>query len=89
MFDVRPFVLLPFVCVQHFKSHRDTPRDELAFGTLVVALPSTFRGGNLVVRHRDSTHTCRWETELGRKSFYSGELPYLERFQPPKNTLQW
>eukprot|EP00752_Nemacystus_decipiens_P003192 g2953.t1 len=72
----------------HFKSHRDTPRDELAFGTLVVALPSSFSGGNLVVRHRDSTHTCNWESKL-KNWYYGGELEYRRFVNVPKNTLQW
>lgn len=74
---------------QHFKSHRDKPRDELAFGTLVIALPSNFSGGNLMVRHRDSTHTCRWATKLGKNSFYGGELQYRRFVQAPENALQW
>lgn len=35
----------------HFASHKDTPRGDHMLGTLVVLLPSQFRGGELVVQH--------------------------------------
>ncbi|CAN0206785.1 unnamed protein product, partial [Ectocarpus sp. 12 AP-2014] len=70
----------------HFKSHRDTPRDKLAFGTLVVALPSNFVDGKLVVRHRDSRHTCDW----GDKTGQPWNLMGLDRLsKTPENVLQW
>jgi hypothetical protein len=34
-----------------FKAHRDTEKADGMFGTLVIVLPSTHRGGQLVVRH--------------------------------------
>lgn len=77
------------VRVQHFRSHRDTPRDELAFGTLVVALPSNFQGGNLVVRHHDSTHTCYWDTKLEDPYLSRSEKEFLRFVKAPENTLQW
>jgi hypothetical protein len=36
----------------HFAPHKDTPRGDDMFGTLVVCLPSQFRSGNLVLSHR-------------------------------------
>jgi hypothetical protein len=44
----------------HFLTHKDTPRDTDVFGTLVVCLPVSFRGGSLVLRH-GSTHRFVWE----------------------------
>jgi hypothetical protein len=35
-----------------FKPHKDTPRGEHAFATLVVALPTPHKGGALVLRYR-------------------------------------
>lgn len=35
----------------HFKTHIDTPRSPLMFGSLVVALPCEFTGGALIVNH--------------------------------------
>lgn len=46
----------------HFAAHKDTPRDPDVFGTLVVALPVPFRGGDLVLR-QGSTRRFAWETE--------------------------
>ncbi|KAL6059552.1 Fe2OG dioxygenase domain-containing protein [Balamuthia mandrillaris] len=35
----------------HFKAHVDTPRGDGMFGSLVVCLPTSFKGGQLLVRH--------------------------------------
>ncbi|XP_006463695.1 hypothetical protein AGABI2DRAFT_52114, partial [Agaricus bisporus var. bisporus H97] len=35
-----------------FKTHKDTPRDENMFGSLVVVLPFKHEGGELLLRHR-------------------------------------
>jgi len=40
---------------QFFKPHRDTERADDMVGTLVVVLPSSHKGGTLVVSHRDET----------------------------------
>lgn len=47
----------------HFKSHVDTPRPGV-FGSLVVALPSAFEGGELVVRHNGKETSFDWANEL-------------------------
>jgi hypothetical protein len=44
----------------HFVAHKDTPRDTDVFGTLVLCLPVSFRGGSLVLRHR-SVRRFAWE----------------------------
>jgi hypothetical protein len=44
----------------HFKPHKDTPRGEDMFGTLVVCLPSQFRSGNLVLSHRGVVRKFDW-----------------------------
>lgn len=36
-----------------FKAHKDTPRSEDMFASLVVVLPTTHQGGRLTFRHRD------------------------------------
>ncbi len=50
-----------------FSPHQDSEKDDAMVGSLVVGLPSTFRGGELVVHHRGETsHTgdrrkrCLW-----------------------------
>lgn len=45
----------------HFVAHKDTPRDPSVFGTLVVCLPLTFSGGQLVVEQQ-ARATFDWET---------------------------
>lgn len=36
----------------HFKPHRDTEKHPGMFATLIIQLPSNFKGGDLVVKHR-------------------------------------
>uniref|UniRef100_A0A383VSD5 Fe2OG dioxygenase domain-containing protein n=1 Tax=Tetradesmus obliquus TaxID=3088 RepID=A0A383VSD5_TETOB len=50
-----------------FKPHYDTPRSQDHFGTLIICLPSPFKGGQLLLRHVDhnssaapSTRTYDW-----------------------------
>ena len=44
----------------HFKQHKDTPRDEQQFGSLVVCLPVPFKGGALSFEHGGKRQTCDW-----------------------------
>lgn len=39
-----------------FQSHRDAPTEPHLFGTLVIHLPSKFKGGELIVQHADYCH---------------------------------
>lgn len=65
-----------------FTSHRDTPRDENCFGSLVVCLPSPFVGGALTVSTRQgskkSTEVCNWDKILD---------PSESQFNSPVNQL--
>jgi hypothetical protein len=40
-----------------FKTHKDTPRAENMFGSLVFTLPTQYQGGNLNLRHRTREHS--------------------------------
>ncbi|KAI1787706.1 hypothetical protein LXA43DRAFT_950863 [Ganoderma leucocontextum] len=40
-----------------FKPHKDTPRADNMFGSLVIALPTPHQGGELVLRHNDHEWT--------------------------------
>ncbi|KAI0684521.1 hypothetical protein BC835DRAFT_1246955, partial [Cytidiella melzeri] len=42
---------------QFFKAHKDTPRGEKMFASLVVVLPTTHEGGALVFRHQERSFT--------------------------------
>jgi phospholipase C len=47
-----------------FKSHVDTPRSNRQFGSLVVSLPCYHKGGQLIVRHAQNTHTFDWGIDV-------------------------
>ena len=49
-----------------FKAHQDTPRGQNHLGTLVVALPSHFEGGEFILRKSGEETTFDWSTS-GRK----------------------
>lgn len=54
----------------HFASHKDTPRGDGMIGTLVVLLPLSFSGGELVLRHRGIE---QWYFERTRSIFRQSE----------------
>ena len=58
-----------------FKAHVDTPRAGNMFGSLVVCLPSYFKGGALVTRHNGQEVTYNWSDNPVQKiqwaAFYS------------------
>lgn len=49
--------LLLYTSGSFFKSHRDSEKENNMFGTLVVQLPSKYKGGQLIVRHDGKTKT--------------------------------
>lgn len=44
----------------HFAPHKDTPRGNDMFGSLVVCLPSRFANGKLILRHRGIVQKFDW-----------------------------
>lgn len=54
----------------HFAPHRDTEKSPGMFGTLVVTLPASHEGGDLVIRHREQ------ETVLSLCGDEPGEVRY-------------
>ncbi|KAJ5778632.1 hypothetical protein N7520_001878 [Penicillium odoratum] len=44
-----------------FQKHVDSPRSENQIGSLVVCLPSPFKGGNLIIRHGGKEMDFDWE----------------------------
>lgn len=58
-----------------FVSHRDTEKSPGMFATLVLALPSKSKGGELVVRHRDREGrldlACDEPSEIAFAAFYA------------------
>jgi hypothetical protein len=51
----------------HFAPHKDTPRGNDMFGTLVVCLPSRFRSGDLVLSHRGVVQKCDWGSAIEKQ----------------------
>lgn len=52
----------------HFAPHKDTPRGEDMFGTLVVCLPSQFRYGDLVLTHRGVVKRIDWSSAIRKQT---------------------
>ena len=51
----------------HFAPHKDTPRGEDMFGTLVVCLPSQFSHGHLVLSHRGVAQKIDWAEAIRKQ----------------------
>ena len=68
-----PYKLLVYEVGGHFLYHRDTEKEPGMFATMVVQLPSKCVGGNLVVKHKESTHNH----DFGQSS---GKAPYMAHF---------
>jgi hypothetical protein len=51
----------------HFAPHKDTPRGDDMFGTLVVCLPSQFSNGQLVLSHRGVVQKYDWGSAIGKQ----------------------
>jgi predicted 2-oxoglutarate/Fe(II)-dependent dioxygenase YbiX len=64
--------LLVYEPHQFFLAHQDSEKDDLMIGTLVATLPSTYTGGELVVRHNEERTTHRGsKAELSLVAFYA------------------
>src|SRR5436309_1554918 len=50
-----PHALLVYGKGQFFRPHQDSEKDDTMIGTLVVSLPSSHTGGELVIEHNDKT----------------------------------
>lgn len=58
-----------------FQKHVDTPRSKTQIGSLVVCLPSAFKGGRLIVRHHGNAVDFDWsahsDSVIQWAAFYS------------------
>ncbi len=64
--------MLVYARGQFFVQHQDSERDDTMIGSLVVGLPSTFRGGALEIQHSGETATYRGSKQsLSLVAFYS------------------
>jgi predicted 2-oxoglutarate/Fe(II)-dependent dioxygenase YbiX len=70
--DAQLHNLLVYAPGQFFKTHQDSEKAEGMIGTLVVALPSRFTGGEFVIEHHDETLRAQGSTsELTFIAFYA------------------
>lgn len=60
--ELNLYKLLIYEVGGHFKPHRDTEKEDGMFGTLIVQLPSDYKGGALVVNHKGETKTFELST---------------------------
>jgi hypothetical protein len=67
-----PHALLVYGKGQFFLPHQDSEKDDAMVGTLVLSLPSTHTGGELVIEHAGQRGTHRAsKTELTLVAFYA------------------
>jgi 2OG-Fe(II) oxygenase superfamily len=64
--------LLVYEPNQFFLAHQDSEKDDAMVGTLVVTLPSTYTGGDLMIGHNEEWNAYRGsKTELSLVAFYA------------------
>jgi hypothetical protein len=64
--------LLVYEPGQHFLAHQDSEKDDSMVGTLVLTLPSSYTGGELVVEHNGERKAYRGsKTALSLVAFYA------------------
>ena len=67
-----PHALLVYGKGQFFLPHQDSEKDDTMIGTLVVSLPSSHTGGELLIEHDDETVAYRASaTEVSVAAFYA------------------
>ena len=67
-----PHALLVYGKGQFFLPHQDSEKDDAMIGTLVVSLPSSHTGGELVIEHSDETVAYQASaTEVSAAAFYA------------------
>ncbi len=67
-----PHALLMYGKGQFFLPHQDSEKDKTMIGTLVISLPSSHTGGELVIEHNDKTVAYQASpTEVSVAAFYA------------------
>ncbi|HET9081803.1 MAG TPA: 2OG-Fe(II) oxygenase, partial [Trebonia sp.] len=67
-----PHALLVYGKGQFFLPHQDSEKDDTMIGTLVVSLPSSHTGGELLIEHNDKTVAYQASaTEVSVAAFYA------------------
>jgi hypothetical protein len=55
----------------HFKPHKDTEKEEQMFGTLIIQLPCSYSGGDIVVLHNRETNRFSFSKEAPFCTYYT------------------
>ncbi|KAG7097990.1 hypothetical protein E1B28_005298 [Marasmius oreades] len=63
-----------------FRVHKDTPRGERMFGSLVIVFPTPHTGGQLVLRHDDKEHNFDSGTVLSNSPSPNDTIAYIAFF---------
>jgi hypothetical protein len=67
-----PHALLVYGKGQFFVPHQDSEKDDTMIGTLVISLPSSHTGGELIVEHNGKIVACQASpTEVSVAAFYA------------------
>jgi hypothetical protein len=70
--QAEPHALLVYGKGQFFLPHQDSEKDDAMIGTLVVSLPSSHTGGELLIEHNDQTVAYQASaTEVSVAAFYA------------------
>ncbi len=74
-----------------FLAHQDTEKDDSMVGTLVVTLPSSYTGGELLVGHNEEQKAYRGSRgSLSLVAFYAGCMPRAVTARWPRSSsLNW
>ncbi|HET6186132.1 MAG TPA: 2OG-Fe(II) oxygenase [Trebonia sp.] len=85
--NAEPHALLVYGTGQFFLPHQDSEKDDTMIGTLVVSLPSSHTGGELVIEHNDKT--VAYQASATEVSVAACLLPTLRAAGPgPSAPLQ-
>ncbi|KAG9044473.1 hypothetical protein FS837_008091 [Tulasnella sp. UAMH 9824] len=74
--EARIYKLNSYATGGHFKSHQDTPKGDGHIGTLLIGLPTSYTGGQLVLRPYGREINVDWSTN-GRGALCKTALPWV------------
>ncbi|KAG8886206.1 hypothetical protein FRB97_006209 [Tulasnella sp. 331] len=60
----------------HFKVHKDTPKSDNHIGTLLISLPASFEGGQLLLQHGDKKASIDWSRKRQQSREETLSLPW-------------
>ena len=70
LIDLQLYKLLLYEKGSFFKLHRDSERVDGMFGTLVILLPSLYKGGEFVIKHNNREQTFDYSPQKSNCAYY-------------------